>query len=72
MPDTSKAYAAACKRGMLFALIGAVLGTVLILAFGFIGTPRQGALVMGAIGAVVGLIRPPLNRAVRRSVYRDQ
>ncbi|MCZ9341224.1 YMGG-like glycine zipper-containing protein [Streptomyces sp. TRM76130] len=56
---------------MLFALIGAVLGTVLSLAFGFIGTPWQGALVMGAIGAVVGLIQPPLNRAVRRSVYRD-
>ncbi|MFI9268631.1 hypothetical protein ACIG5C_30230 [Streptomyces werraensis] len=71
MPETNKAYAIAWKRGLLFALIGAVLGTVLSLAFDFIGTPWQGALVMGAIGAVIGLIQPPLNRAVRRSVYRD-
>ncbi|EMF28326.1 hypothetical protein H114_14471 [Streptomyces gancidicus BKS 13-15] len=71
MPETNKAYAIAWKRGLLFALIGAVLGTVLSLAFGFIGTPWQGALVMGVIGAVIGLIQPPLNRAVRRSVYRD-
>jgi hypothetical protein len=71
VPEANRAHAIAWKRGLLYALVGAVLGVVLSLVSGFIGTPWQGALVLGAIGAVVGLVQPPLNRAVRKSVHRD-
>ncbi|MFD8223683.1 hypothetical protein ACFV16_05860 [Streptomyces massasporeus] len=62
----------AWKRGLLFALVGAGLGTVLSLLFGYIGSPWQGALVLGGIGSVVGVVQPPLNRAVRRAMYGDE
>ncbi|GAA2239951.1 hypothetical protein GCM10010104_39090 [Streptomyces indiaensis] len=53
----------AWNRGLLFALS---------LLFGYIGSPWQGALVLGGIGAVVGVVQPPLNRAVRRAMYGDE
>lgn len=71
MPEANRAHTIAWKRGLFYALVGAVLGVVLSLVSGFIGTPWQGALVLGVIGAVVGLVQPPLNRAVRKSVHRD-
>ncbi|MEU6469022.1 hypothetical protein ABZ927_01095 [Streptomyces massasporeus] len=42
------------------------------LLFGYTGSPWQGALVLGGIGSVVGVVQPPLNRAVRRAMYGDE
>jgi uncharacterized membrane-anchored protein YhcB (DUF1043 family) len=53
---------------LLCAVVGAVLGVLSSLWFGFIGTPWQAALTLSLIGLVVGLIQPALNDIARRSM----
>ncbi|MEU0668152.1 hypothetical protein ABZ508_18135 [Streptomyces lavendulocolor] len=53
---------------LLCVVVGAVLGVLASLLFGFIGTPWQAALTLSLIGLVVGLVQPALNNLARRSL----
>ncbi|MGI5478667.1 hypothetical protein [Streptomyces lavendofoliae] len=53
---------------LLCVVVGAVLGALFSVLFGFIGTPWQAALTLSLIGLVVGLVQPALNSSARRSM----
>jgi len=70
--DADRTNKTSWRSVLAYTLVGAILGALFSLAFGYIGAPWQGALVLGLIGGVVGIFQSPLDRAVRKAVHRHQ